>query len=113
MFSRLRNSPGFSRGTPSPQKLKEILLARTAWHPYPRIAEREAWARIPEPVRLAHIKLAEKHLKTQWETPRASVFLDFVRNGDRSRYEAISFGRRVKLAELVIGECMEGKGRFL
>ena len=105
--------PGILAGNSSPQKLKEVLLAQAAWHPLPKISEREAWARIPEPVRLAHIKLAEKHLKTGWDTPRASVFLDFVRNGDRSRYEAISFGRRVKLAELVIGECIEGKGRFL
>ncbi len=105
--------PGMLTANYSPEKLKELLVGPAAWHPWPKISEREAWAKISEPVRAAHIKLGEKHLKSGWETPRASVFLDFVRNGDRSRYEAISFGRRVKLAELVMAECLEGKDRFL
>jgi hypothetical protein len=94
-------------------KVKEVLIAPTAWHPYPRISDRDGWANLPEAVSAAQVKVAEKHLGAPWETPRASVFLDFVRNGDRSRYEAISFGRRVKLADLVVGECIENRGRFL
>ena len=96
-----------------PGRLKGFLLSPAEWHPYPKASEREAWGKISPAVREANLHLAEKHLGTGWETPRASVFLDFVRDGNRSRYEAISFGRRAKLAELVIGECVEGKGRFV
>ena len=105
--------PGLLTSRYPKEKVKEFLIAPASWHPYPKISDRSEWAGLPDAVRAAHVKLAEKHLGTPWETPRASVFLDFVRNGDRSRYEAISFGRRVKLAELVIGECVENKGRFL
>jgi len=105
--------PGLLATGWTPEKLKEVLLPVAAWHPFPKAAEREGWEAISPEVRAALLKLAEKHLGTGWQTPRASVFLDFVRNGNRSRYEAISFGRRGKLAELVLGECVEGKGRFL
>jgi len=101
-----------SGGCP-PEKLKEIVLALSDWHPFPKASEREEWQKLPEKVRAAHIRQAEKNLNSEWATPKASVFLDFVRNGNRSRYEAISFSRRAKLAELVLGECMEGRGRFL
>jgi hypothetical protein len=99
--------------TYSPEKLREIILPAEEWHPFPSSNEQEAWQKLSDRVREAHIKQAEKHLGCDWETPKASVFLEYVRNGNRSRYQSISFGRRVKLAELVLGECFEGKGRFL
>ena len=97
----------------TPEKLKEIILSLQDWHPFPKASEHEEWQKLPEKVRAACIRQAEKNLNCEWETPKASIFLDFVRNGNRSRYEALSFARRAKLAELVIGECIEGKGRFL
>ena len=100
-------------GNFSPEKLDEILLSAEDWHPFPKAAERGAWQELPERVQEAHIRQAEKHLGCEWITPKASVFLEYVRNGNRSNYQRISFGRRTKLAELVLGECMEGKGRFL
>jgi len=60
-----------------------------------------------------YIKRAEKYLGADWATPKASVFLDFVRNGNRSRYQSVRGGRRNQLQALVLAECMEGKGRFL
>jgi hypothetical protein len=112
-FSWGAERPGVLAGNTSPQKLKEVLLDQAAWHPFPKISDRGAWADLPEAVRAAHVKLGEAYLKTGWETPRASVFLEYIRNGNRSRYEAVSFGRRVKLAGLTIAECVEGKNRFL
>jgi len=96
-----------------PEKLKEILVSAKDWHPFPRASEREGWETLPEKVRAAHIRQAEKHLNGGWETPKASVFLEYVRNGNRSNFQGVSFGRRAQLAELVLGECLEGKGRFL
>jgi len=108
-----QEKPDVLGGTFAPEKLKKILLPLGDWHPFPKASEHEGWMKIPEIVRTAHVRQAEKHLSGDWATPKASVFLDFVRNGNRSRYEAISFGRRTQLADLVLGECIEGKGRFL
>jgi hypothetical protein len=100
-------------GTYTPEKLQEVLIAAEDWHPFPRASEREGWEKLPEKVRTAHIRQAENYLDGDWETPKASVFLEYVRNGNRSNFQSVSFGRRAQLAELVLGECLEGKGRFL
>lgn len=99
--------------TYTPQKLKEIIIPREEWHPFPRASENTEWMKLPEKVRRAHIQQAEKHLNCDWEPPKASIFLEYVRTGNRSNYQRISFDRRRKLADLVIGECLEGSGRFL
>ncbi len=96
-----------------PEKLKKVILPAEEWHPFPRSSEHQEWRLLPIRVRTAHIQRAEKHLNGDWETPKASAFLEYVRNGNRSNYQRVSFGRRTQLAELVLGECIEGKGRFL
>jgi hypothetical protein len=93
--------------------LAELILPATDWHPFPRADEREAWSSLPAAIRADYIARAEKRLGAEWATPKASVFLEYVRDGNRSRYEALSFGRRGQLADLVLGECAEGKGRFV
>lgn len=100
-------------GTYSLEGLSDIILPAENWHPFPKASEHAAWEKLPEKVRMAHIQRAENHLDCEWTTPKASVFMEYIRNGNRSRYQSISFGRRTKLAELVLGECMDGKGRFL
>jgi hypothetical protein len=96
-----------------PPRLKNIILSAEEWHPFPNASEHQAWQVLPVQVRTAHIQRAEKYLNGDWETPKASDFLEYVRNGNRSNYQRVSFGRRTQLAELVLGECIEGKGRFL
>jgi hypothetical protein len=95
------------------EKLKKIILPAEEWHPFPDSSQHKAWQELPLQVRTAHIERAEKHLNGDWETPKASVFLEYVRSGNRSNYQRVSFSRRAQLAELVLGECIEGKGRFL
>ena len=68
---------------------------------------------LPATVRDAYIQEGEKLLDAAWVAPRATDFLEFVRTGDRSHYQSLSFGRRQQLATLVLAECMEGRGRFL
>jgi hypothetical protein len=96
-----------------PEKLHEIIIPAQDWHPYPRAAERAEWDKLPERIRLAHIRRAEEHIGAEWETPKASVFLEYVRNGNRTNYQRIANLRRSRLADLVLGECFEGRGRFL
>jgi len=108
-----QKEPNLLNGTYTPEKLKEIVIQADEWHPFPKASEHQEWLRLPQKIRHAHIRQAEKHLNCDWETPKASVFLEYVRTGNRSNFQRISFDRRTKLAELVIGECIEGKGRFL
>ena len=96
-----------------PQRLKNIVLSAEEWHPFPNASEHRAWQGLPVQVRTVHIQRAEKYLNGDWETPKASIFLEYVRDGNRSNYQRVSFNRRTQLAELVLGECIEGKGRFL
>jgi hypothetical protein len=93
--------------------LSSKLLTVDAWHPYPRWGERAAWEGVPADVRAKIIAQAENDQRAGWNALLASGFLEYKRNGNRSRYEAQSFGRRGHLRNVVMAECLEGKGRFM
>jgi hypothetical protein len=93
--------------------LEGHLAAPGDWHPYPKWNERAAWEAIPGDIRAAVVARAEADQKAGWKALLASTFLDFKRNGNRSRFEAESFGRRAMLQRLILAECLEGKGRFV
>ena len=96
----------------SVQLVRDHLQPSSRWHPFPKISERERWNALAPAVRAAYVREAEKLIHTDWQTPKATTFLEFVRTGNRSRYQAVSYGRRQQLATLVLAECIEGKGRF-
>jgi hypothetical protein len=89
------------------------LQSANQWRPYPRWSDRAAWLAVPADIRAALLERAQADQKAGWSTLLASTFLDFKRNGNRTRYEAQSFGRRDQLIRLVLAECLEGQGRFL
>ncbi|MBP1691471.1 MAG: heparinase, partial [Bacteroidetes bacterium] len=93
-------------------QIHKHLLPAPQWRPFPQSMNRAPWAALPIEVQNGYIREAEKHLRGEWPTPKATDFLGFVRTGNRSEYQAISYGRREQLATLVIAECVEGKGRF-
>ena len=97
----------------TPALFAKSLASAAAWHPYPKAEEREAWESIPSDVRAAAVQRAEAILGTEWVSLPASVYLEFKRTGNRSHFESLYFGRRERLGDLVLGECVEGKGRFL
>ena len=94
------------------QQVRDHLQSSSHWHPFPKISERDRWNALAPAVRSAYVREAEKLIHTDWPTPQATTFLEFVRTGNRSRYQAVSYGRRQQLATLVLAECIEGKGRF-
>jgi hypothetical protein len=101
-----------SSGFPA-AKVASALLTRGSWNPFPRASDRAGWDAVPADARAALIVAGEKGLGGAWDSLPAVVFLDFKRNGNRSRYEAIRNRRRERLQSLVIAECLEGKGRFV
>jgi hypothetical protein len=94
-------------------KLAQALIPREQWKPWATAADREHWDPLGNELRAGLIAAGERHVGTPWQVLPANVFLEFVRNGNRSRYEALRNTRRDRLRELVLAECAEGKGRFL
>ncbi|HIE28376.1 TPA: heparinase, partial [Candidatus Poribacteria bacterium] len=92
------------------ETLRTVLLPRGVWHPYPTVEEREHWEFLPQSIRQTHITRGKEALNYEWPTILAVRFLDFIRDGNRDRYQSVSFERRRILVNLVIAECMEGKG---
>jgi hypothetical protein len=68
---------------------------------------------ISQDIRNSYIALAEKYLHQKWYSLPTTTFAQFKLNGNRTGYEQICFEKRRQLATLVMGEVMEGKGRFL
>ena len=95
------------------ERIASSLAARSQFHPFPAVAERAQWEAIPDDARTAALHKGENQLKTPWEVLPAALFLEFRRDGNRSHYEDVRNHRRTKLQDLVIAECVEGKGRFV
>jgi hypothetical protein len=95
------------------ETLQDILLPRADWHPYPTIAQPEAWGALPESLRRALVAQGESALEGEWPVLLAVRYLDYARNGNRSRFEIVRSQRRHMLLSLVVAECVEAQGRFL
>lgn len=95
------------------EKIAKVLVPRDQWRPWPTWEDRPAWEALPESVRKDLVANGAEYLDYEWPDLPATLFLEYARNGNRSRYEAPHFARRVALTHLVIAECVEGKGRFL
>ncbi len=100
-------------GRTTEKELGALLLSREHFRLFPTIEDREAWNVVPSGLRAEYVRGAEKLLGTAWPPLPATLFLEYVRNGNRSNFERISFERRAKLAMLVMGEVFEARGRFL
>ncbi|MCE5310152.1 MAG: hypothetical protein LLG20_21155, partial [Acidobacteriales bacterium] len=94
-------------------RLGGILIARPKWKPFPTSADRSAWDGLPAGLRKELVTSAEAQLGAPWPSLLASSFLEFARNGNRSRFESVRSARRNRLGDLVTGECVEAQGRFL
>ena len=61
----------------------------------------------------SYVRYGERYIGCKWESPSATLFAEFKTNGNRTRYEQWTFGKRRQLAALVLAEKVEGKGRFM
>jgi hypothetical protein len=77
-------------------------------------ADRGWWAPYAEaPEGKKILQNAEASLKSPMPAFDAERYLDFTKNGDRTLYQAINLRRWGRLTRLVMGECLEGSGRFV
>lgn len=84
------------------------LLRREQWKPFPT-----PFAALSPALLQQLIEAGVKQLGGPWTVLPATSFLEFKREGNRSRYEAIRNERRNRVMHLALAECAEGKGRFL
>lgn len=68
---------------------------------------------VPQEMRQDYIRLGKLYMDKPWKAIPDSVFAEFRTTGNRTHYEAMSFGIRTQFACLVMAEIMEHKGRFL
>jgi len=65
-------------------RLREILVPREAWHPYPTRDERKAWESIPQDIRQAYIARGDTCLGFDWQPFRATLFLEMAKSSTGS-----------------------------
>jgi hypothetical protein len=94
-------------------KLEHVLLPRADWHPWPTVADRFQWEALTQDIRSELLAEGEEALQGEWPPLPATLFMEYARNGNRSRYQNVRNQRRDRLQALVIAECIEAKGRFI
>lgn len=94
-------------------EIRRALLPPGEWHPYPTIADRAEWSNLPDDAKTALVAEGEALLGTSWPELKATLFMEYQRNGNRSRYQAESYARRKMVIRLAMAECVENQGRFL
>jgi hypothetical protein len=77
-------------------------------------ADRAAWELLAKAREFRGVVAeAEKLLPEPIPDPTDELYLEFSRNGNRSRYQRVHGARRSRLSSLVLAECLEYRGRFL
>lgn len=81
--------------------------------PYPAYADRTAWNNLPQDIKSSYLAKAKELKDCEWESLPAVRYMDFLRNGNRTRYQDLYFGRRQKIFNLMMAECIEGAGEYI
>jgi Heparinase II/III-like protein len=91
--------------------LSQMLVTDNSWNKLSGYKDRAFWESVSPVIRAEYIADAVKYLKYDWPAVKATDYLEVVRSGDR-RQEAYA-GPSNALISLVMGELIEGKGRFI
>ena len=75
--------------------------------------DRKFWESLPEEISKAILADGVRFLGYEYPSLPATLYMDFSRTGNRSRFEDRYFSRRRALNALVLAECASGDGRFL
>lgn len=101
----------------NPQTIETILREVEARPAFPPASHRAAWeqarARIGDEQAQDLLRQAEASARTPIPALPASLWLECQRTGERDGYEEPCYRRRTMLRDLVLGECLDGQGRFL
>ena len=82
------------------------------YRPFAPAADRAPWQTLPQRVKNRFLQAGETALAAPIAPLPLSLWLDFIRTGQRTPWENAYFSRRARLCALVCSECVEHKGRF-
>ncbi len=101
-----------SQAFPSTE-LQKILIRQLDFKPFPRWQDRAEWLALSDQVHMLLISRGDNFLNFEWPALPATLFLEYVRTGNRENFQKPIFERREALCNLVLAECAEGNGRFI
>lgn len=93
------------------RQLTALLIPRQQWKPFP-VKSQEWKNALGDSLCQSIVDAAAHSLLYVFPSISAITTLEYVRNGNRSHYEAISFEKRKKLFLFMLAEAIEDKGRF-
>lgn len=94
-------------------QLKSSLILNQRWVSYPDYKDRIGWDRLTLGVKDEIVKKGEAALNYEWKVVKATDYLEFDRSGSRKIMEDPFNSNNSVLADLVLAELAEGKGRFV
>ncbi|UQZ83795.1 Heparinase II/III-like protein [Paenibacillus konkukensis] len=95
------------------EELGAILLSRDSCRPYPDAEQRDEWEKLPPELRRSVIAEGERYLGCAWPALTATMYREFLQNGNRTRYDGPYHLRRRAVTSLALAECVENEGRFM
>jgi len=95
------------------EQVKEALVMDQKWVPYPAYADRAGWDKLFGEGKSDIIKAGEKYLDYEWKVVKATDYLAYEQDGNRSIMEGPLNDNNVAIASLFAAELAEGRGRFI
>ncbi|MEF2072631.1 heparinase II/III domain-containing protein [Consotaella aegiceratis] len=100
------------------EQLYDGYISPQNWKPIPAIDDRAQWEAVKQDPRLASsveaiLRFADLSLEAEIDPLTATMYMDFMRNGDRQHYEESYFRRRSQFSHLVVAECLTNRGIYL
>ncbi len=108
-------SPALAQA-PDAARVTEIAggMEKGTYSPTPTIADRDFWTRVGKSDRYRTVVAdAEQRLTETLQPLPDELYLEYSRNGNRTRYERVYFEKLKAFRTLVVAECVENQGRFL
>lgn len=97
----------------SRDQLKDILVKDQKWVTLPAYSDREGWDALLGDKKDIYIKRGEKALNHDWPRVKATDYLEYERSGNRRIMEDPLSANNSAVADLLMAELAEGKGRFI
>ncbi|MDR1810520.1 MAG: heparinase II/III-family protein [Prevotella sp.] len=103
----------FLSGGKNSESVLPQLLLHQKWVKYPSYADRTGWDVLLGENKSMLITRGEKQLNYSWKVIKASDYLEYELSGNRNIMQNPNSDNNNALADLVLAELAEGKGRFM
>jgi hypothetical protein len=91
--------------------IESVLVKYFSEIDFPTYKSRDFWNGLPANLKKQYVQEAEEALDYDWPIVKATDYIEIIRSGDRR--QSVYAAPRAALMALVMGELVEGKGRFI